>query len=65
MLTFNGDNVLSDLILKGQVIYALDQVVNCINVRVDGLEPMNFCPDGSGVGQDKLGARLAGLCSWA
>lgn len=65
MLTFNGDNVLSDLILKGQVIYALDQVVDCINVRVDGLEPMDFCPDGSGVGQNKLRTRRAGLSSLA
>lgn len=46
LLTFNGDYMLSDLVLQGQVIDALDQVVDCVNVRVDGLEPVDLCPDG-------------------
>lgn len=64
-LTFNGDYVLSNLVLEGQVIDALDQVVDCVNVRVDRLEPMDLCPDGRWVGQNKLRARWAGLGSLA
>lgn len=45
-LTFDGDYVLSDLVLQGQVIDALDQVVDRVNVGVDRLEPMDLCPDG-------------------
>ncbi len=45
-LTFNRDHMLADLVLEGQVIDALDQVVYCINVRVDGLEPMDLGSDG-------------------
>lgn len=63
LLTFNGDYVLSDLVLQSQVIDALDQVVDGVNIRVDRLEPMNLCPDGCWVGQNKLRARLAGLGS--
>lgn len=39
--------MLSDLVLQGQVIDALNQVVDCVNVWVDGLEPVDLCPDGS------------------
>jgi len=46
VLTFNRDHMLADLVLEGQVIDALDQVVYCINVRVDGLEPMDLASDG-------------------
>lgn len=38
--------MLSDLVLQGQVINALDQVVDCVNVRMDRLEPVDLCPDG-------------------
>ena len=64
-LTFDGDYVLSDLVLQGQVIDALDQVVDRVNVGVDRLEPMDLCPDGRWVGQNKLRARRAGLGSLA
>lgn len=63
--TFNGNYVFSDLVLQCQVIDALDQVVDCVNVRVDRLEPMDLCPDGRWVGQNKLRAGRAGLCSLA
>lgn len=53
--------MLADLILQGQVIDALDQVVYRINVRVDGLEPMDLASDGRRVGQNELRARRAGL----
>ena len=46
LLTFNGDYMLSDLVLQGQVIDALDQVVDRVNVRVDRLKPVDLCPDG-------------------
>lgn len=65
LLTFNGNYVFSDLVLQCQVIDALDQVVDCVNVRVDRLEPMDLCPDGRWVGQNKLRAGRAGLCSLA
>lgn len=65
LLTLNGDYMLPDLVLQGQVINALDQVVDCVNVRVDRLEPMDLCPDGCWVGQNKLRARWAGLGSLA
>lgn len=55
----------SDLVLKGQVIDALDQVVDGVNVGMDGLEPLDLCPDGRWVGQNKLRARWAGLGSLA
>ena len=45
-LTFNGDDMFSDLVLKGQVIDALNQVVDGVNVGMDGLEPLDLCPDG-------------------
>lgn len=57
--------MLSDLVLKGQVIDALDQVVDGVNVRMDGLEPLNLSPDGCRVGQNELRARWAGLGSLA
>lgn len=60
-LTFDGDDMLPDLVLQGQVIDALDQVVDGVNVWVDGLEPVDLCPDGRGVGQNKLRAGRAGL----
>lgn len=49
--------MLADLILQGQVIDALDQVVYRINVRVDGLEPMDLASDGRRVGQNGLRRR--------
>lgn len=57
--------MLSDLVLKGQVIDALDQVVDGVDVGMDGLEPLDLCSDGRRVGQNKLRARWAGLGSLA
>lgn len=65
VLTFNRYYMLSDLVLQRQVIDALDQVVDCVNVGVDRLEPMDLCPDGRWVGQNKLRACWAGLGSLA
>lgn len=64
-LTFNGDDVLPDLVLQGQVIDALDQVVDGVDVRVDGLEPVDLCSDGRRVGQNELRAGRTGLRSLA
>lgn len=64
-LTLNGYYVLPDLILQGQVVDALDQVVNGVNVRVDGLEPMDLSAYGSRVGQHELRARWARLSGLA
>lgn len=38
--------MLPDLVLQGQVIDALDQVVDGVNVGVHRLEPVDLCPDG-------------------
>lgn len=57
--------MLSDLVLEGQVIDALDQVVDGVDVGVDRLEPVDLCPDGRRVRQNKLRACRAGLGSLA
>lgn len=60
-LTFDGDDVLADLVLQREVVDALDQVVDGVDVRVHGLEAVDLGSDRRRVRQDELRARSAGL----
>lgn len=65
LLTFNRDDMLSDLVLQTQIVDALDQVVDSVDVWMDGLEPVDLRSDCCWVGQNKLRPCRAGLCSLA
>lgn len=45
-LTFNGNDVLSDLILQQRLLHTLQQLVDGVDVRMDGLEPLDLSSDG-------------------
>lgn len=45
-LTFNGNDMLSDLILQQRLLHPLQQLVDGVDVRMDGLEPLDLRSDG-------------------
>lgn len=45
LLTFDGDDMLADLVLEREVVDALDQVVDGVDVRVHGLEAVDLGSD--------------------
>lgn len=49
--TFDGDDVLPDLVLQLRLVHLLQQLVNGVDVRVDRLEPLYLGSDGGRVGQ--------------
>lgn len=53
-LTLNGDDVLADLVLQRQILDALDQVVDGVDIGMHGLEALDLGPDGRGVGEREL-----------
>lgn len=53
--------MLADLVLQREVVDALDQVVDGVDVRVHRLEAVDLGSDGRRVGQHELRARSAGL----
>lgn len=65
LLTFDGDDVLADLVLQREVVDALDQIVDGVDVRVHGLEAVDLGSDRRRVGQNELRARCTGLSSGA
>lgn len=48
--TFDGDDVLPDLVLQVRLVDPLQQLVDGVDVRVDGLEPVDLGADGGRVG---------------
>jgi hypothetical protein len=44
--TFNADDVLPDLLGQQRIRHELDQVVDGVDRRVDGLEPLDLVADG-------------------
>lgn len=44
-LTFNGNDMLSDLVLQQRILHPLQQLVDRVDVRMDGLEPLNLSSD--------------------
>lgn len=50
-LTFNGDDVLPDLVLQPWLFHPLQQLINGVNVGVHRLEPMDLRPDGRRIRQ--------------
>lgn len=53
-LTLDGDDVLSDLVLQRQVLDALDQVVDGVDIGMHGFEALDLGPDGCRVGEREL-----------
>ena len=49
--TFNGDDMLPDLVLQQRLLHPLQQLVDGVDVGVDGLEPLDLGADGGRVGQ--------------
>lgn len=49
--TFDGDDMLPDLVLQLRLVHLLQQLVDGVDVRVDGLEPLDLGSDGGRVGQ--------------
>lgn len=43
--------MLPDLVLQQRLLHPLQQLVDGVDVRVDGLEPLDLGPDGGRVGQ--------------
>lgn len=59
-LTLDGDDVLPDLVLQRQVLDALDQVVDGVDIGMHGLEALDLCPDGRRIGERELLGRPTG-----
>lgn len=49
--TFDRDDMLPDLVLQLRLVHLLQQLVDGVDVRVDGLEPLDLGSDGDRVGQ--------------
>lgn len=64
-LTFDGDDVLPDLVLQHRLLHALQQLVDGVDVGVDRLEALDLGPDGSRVGQLLLVVHGAGAAPGA
>ncbi|MED6261351.1 hypothetical protein ATANTOWER_003976 [Ataeniobius toweri] len=52
--TFDGDDMLPDLVLQQRLLHPLQQLVDGVDVRVHGLEPLDLGSDGGRVGQMQL-----------
>lgn len=50
-LTFDGDDMLADLVLQHRLLHPLQQLVDGVDVGVHGLEALDLGPDGCRVGQ--------------
>lgn len=62
VLTLDGDDVLADLALQRQVLHALDEVVDRVDIGVHGLEAPDLGADRGRVGEPELRrGRPAGL----
>lgn len=49
--TFDRDDMLPDLVLQLRLVHLLEKLVDGVDVRVDGLEPLDLGSDGGRVGQ--------------
>ncbi len=48
-LTFNTDNVFSNLLDKIWIMHQVYQIINSVDGRMHGLEPLYLLPDGVGI----------------
>lgn len=49
--TFNGDDMLPDLVLQQRLLHPLQQLVDGVDVGVHRLEPLDLVPDSGRVGE--------------
>lgn len=49
--TFNGDDMLPDLVLQQRLLHPLQQLVDRVDVGVHGLEPLDLISDSGRVGK--------------
>jgi len=45
-LTFDADNLVPDFLRQVRFLHQLDQIVDCVDTRMDTLEPLNLFSDG-------------------
>ena len=58
-LTFDGDDMFSDLVLQQRLLHPLQQLVDRVDVGVDGLEPLDLGSDRGRIGQVLLVVHVA------
>lgn len=56
--TFDRDHMLPDLVLQQRLLHSLQQLVDGVDVGMDGLEPLDLGSDGGRVGQVLLVVHL-------